>query len=67
MVTFMLLLIGGLNWLLVGVFDFNIVSYLFQEMSVLTRTIYTLVGVSAVIEFFTHKSNCKLCNSALSM
>lgn len=43
-----LLVVGGLNWGLVGVFDFNLVSYLFGEMSVLSRVIYDLVGLSAL-------------------
>ena len=64
LVTFILLLIGGLNWLLVGVFSFDLVSYLFGEMSGLSRTIYSLVGLSAVWELFTHWGNCKLCSSA---
>lgn len=62
-VTFILLLIGGLNWLLIGLFSFDIVSALFGDMSGLSRTIYALVGISAVFELFIHWSNCKLCSS----
>ena len=43
-----LLIIGGLNWGLVGLFDFDLVAYLFGEMSILSRIIYDLVGLSAL-------------------
>lgn len=63
-VTFTLLVVGGLNWLLVGVFDFDLVSSIFGSMTVISRTIYILVGVSAIVELFTHKGNCRLCSSS---
>lgn len=44
-----LLIIGGLNWGLVGLFDFDLVAALFGEMSLLSRIVYTLVGLSAFI------------------
>lgn len=43
-----LAIIGGLNWGLVGLFDFNLVSLIFGQMSMLSRIVYTLVGLSAV-------------------
>lgn len=61
--TFILLLIGGLNWLLIGLFSFDLVSYLFGTMTGLSRTVYSVVGISAVFELFIHWSNCKLCSS----
>lgn len=47
-VALVLILIGGLNWGLVGFFDFNLVDALFGEGSVLSRIVYALVGVAAV-------------------
>jgi uncharacterized membrane protein YuzA (DUF378 family) len=47
-IAFALLVIGGLNWGLIGLFDFDLVAALFGEMSPLSRAIYTLVGISAV-------------------
>ena len=41
-------IIGGINWLLVGIFDFNLVTWLFQEGSVPTRIIYIFIGVCAL-------------------
>lgn len=43
-----LLVIGGLNWLLVGLFDFDLVAAIFGEMSPAARTVYVLVGIAAV-------------------
>lgn len=44
-----LLIVGGLNWGLVGAFDFDLVATLFGEMSALSRIVYVLVGLSAVV------------------
>lgn len=43
-----LVLIGGLNWGLVGFFDYNLVDALFGEGSGLARVVYALVGLSAL-------------------
>lgn len=47
-ITLALIVIGGLNWGLVGLFDFNLVAAIFGIESVLSRLIYILVGLSAV-------------------
>ena len=44
--TFMV--IGGLNCGLIGAFNFDLIAFLFGSMSVLTRSIYLLIGLSAV-------------------
>jgi len=54
MIAFILLAIGGLNWLLVG-FGFNLVDYLFGVGSILSKIVYILVGLSAIWEIFTYK------------
>ncbi|MCI6811233.1 MAG: DUF378 domain-containing protein [Lachnospiraceae bacterium] len=41
-------IIGAVNWGLVGIFNFNLVSFLFGQMSWLSRIIYTLVGLSGL-------------------
>ncbi len=43
-----LLVVGGLNWGLVGLFDFDLVASIFGEGSALARIVYSLVGVSSV-------------------
>ena len=61
MTAFTLLVIGGLNWLLVG-FGWNLVDAIFGAGSGLSRIIYILVGISAIIELVSHKKNCKTCS-----
>jgi len=48
MITLALLIVGGLNWGLVGLAGFDLVAALFGEMSMLSRIVYVLVGLSAV-------------------
>lgn len=48
-----LVIVGGLNWGLVGAFEFNLVDTLFGDMSALSRIVYVLVGLSAVYLVFT--------------
>lgn len=63
-VAFVLLVIGGLNWGLVGAFDFNLVEWLvglFGELPTVVNVIYILVGLAAITEVATHKSLCKMC------
>jgi uncharacterized membrane protein YuzA (DUF378 family) len=48
-----LVIVGGLNWGLVGLFQFNLVDTLFGEMSVLARIVYDLVGLSAIYLIYT--------------
>ena len=43
-----LLVIGGLNWLLVGLFEFDLVAAIFGEMSPVSRVVYVLVGIAAI-------------------
>jgi uncharacterized membrane protein YuzA (DUF378 family) len=43
-----LVIVGALNWGLVGAFNFNLVSTLFGDMSSISRIVYVLVGLSAV-------------------
>lgn len=44
-----LVIIGALNWLLIGLFEFDLVAMIFGSMSVMSRIIYTIVGVSGII------------------
>ena len=43
-------IIGCLNWGLVGLFNFNLVEYLFGDGSLLTKIVYVLVFISGLIE-----------------
>jgi len=48
LLTLTLVIIGGLNWGLVGLFNFDLVAAIFGEMSALSRIVYVLVGASAL-------------------
>ena len=50
-VTFTIVLIGALNWGLIGAFNFDLISFLFGNMSTLSRIIYTIVGLCAIAYF----------------
>jgi len=47
-IAIILVVIGGLNWGLVGLFNFDLVAAIFGAMSVISRIVYILVGLSAV-------------------
>ena len=59
MVAFILLLVGGLNWLLVA-FGYNLVEMILGA-NMASQAVYVLVGLSAISEAITHKSNCRRC------
>lgn len=48
-----LTIIGGLNWGLIGLFNFNLVTFLFGIDTILTRIVYILVGIGALITIYT--------------
>ncbi len=50
--TFILLVIGGINWGLIGFFGFDLVGTIFGQMSLVSRILYALVGLSAVYVAF---------------
>lgn len=49
MVLLVILIIGGLNWGLVGFFDYDLVASIFGAASTMARVVYGIVGVSAVL------------------
>jgi uncharacterized membrane protein YuzA (DUF378 family) len=53
LIAYILVIIGALNWGLVGIFGFDLVATIFGEMSILARLVYGLVGVSAIILLLT--------------
>jgi len=62
MVAFLLLVVGGLNWGLVGLFKFNLVTAILGGMPALEMLVYVLVGASAAYLLVTHKGECKVCS-----
>ena len=64
MVTWILLIIGGLNWLLTGLIaGWDLGMYV---GSMVATIIYILVGLSAIYEVIVHKKNCKMCGGMSS-
>ena len=51
-IALILLIVGGLNWLLVGAFNFDLVAAVFGDMSPLSRIVYILVGLAALCILF---------------
>lgn len=61
-VAVLLLVVGGLNWGLVGLFNWNLVMWLLGSYPTVEKAVYVLVGLSALWVLFTHKSDCRMCN-----
>lgn len=53
-ISLTLVIVGAVNWLLVGVFRFDLVAFLFGDMTWLSRIVYTLIGLCGLyqISFF---------------
>lgn len=51
--AYVLVLIGALNWGLIGLFGFDLVAAIFGDMTVMSRIIYSLVGISAIVTALT--------------
>ena len=51
-VAMVLMIVGGLNWGLVGAFEFDLVATLFGEMTAISRLVYVLVGLAALYGVF---------------
>lgn len=47
-IALILIIIGAINWGLIGIFNFNLVDTIFGAMSVISRIIYILVGISGL-------------------
>ncbi len=48
LVALILVVVGGINWGLVGLFGFDLVAVIFGELTLISRMIYTLVALSAI-------------------
>lgn len=55
-ITIALIVIGGLNWGLVGFLRFDLVAAVFGEMSSVARLVYALVGISAIYQLLRIKN-----------
>jgi uncharacterized membrane protein YuzA (DUF378 family) len=69
MVAWILVIIGALNWGLVGIGGFvggnwNVVNLILGSWPAVEWIVYVLVGLAAVYELVTHKKNCKECGTS---
>lgn len=60
--AYILVLIGALNWGLIGLFGFDLVAAIFGNMTLMSRIVYSLVGLSAIISALTMNGYCKTIN-----
>jgi len=68
MIAFLLLVVGGLNWGIFGISGWDIGQLFAGGMDALvSRIIYILVGVSALVLLATHKKDCKACSGGHEM
>lgn len=52
-IAIVLTIIGAVNWGLIGLFRFDLVAFLFGTMTMLSRIVYTLVGISGLYLIYT--------------
>jgi uncharacterized membrane protein YuzA (DUF378 family) len=65
-ITQVLLIVGGLNWGLVGAFSFDLVAAIFGEMTVMSRLVYVLVGISSAYQLINLSSFVKIVDRPLA-
>jgi len=58
-ITYALIIIGALNWGMIGLFNIDIVSSIFGPMTALTRFIFTIVGFAGLINLILELTVCK--------
>jgi len=58
-ITYTLIIIGALNWGMIGLFNIDVVSAIFGPMSVFTRIIFSIVGLAGLINLIMELTVCK--------
>lgn len=64
-ISFVLVIVGALNWLLVGLGNWNLVNILLGQWSIVEKLVYVLVGVAGIVLIFSHKKDCKMCETSV--
>ena len=62
-IAYLLLIVGGLNWLVFGVIGWDIGQLLGGMDTIVSRIVYILVGIAALYSLFEHRKMCKDCES----
>ncbi|MBI2175338.1 MAG: DUF378 domain-containing protein [Parcubacteria group bacterium] len=66
-IVFILLVIGGLNWGVLAVSGWEVGAIFGGMGAAISRVIYILVGLAAVVELFTHRAHCTDCSVKKAM
>lgn len=61
-VAYLLVVIGALNWGLVGLLDLNLVEMIFGSYAGVAQIVYIAIGVAALVDVAMHMSYCKYCS-----
>ncbi|MEO5927198.1 MAG: DUF378 domain-containing protein [Patescibacteria group bacterium] len=65
-IAWVLVIVGALNWGLLGAFNINLVNMIIGSWPMVERVVYILVGLSAIFMFFTGSCKaCKMCESGM--
>ncbi len=72
MIAWILLVVGGLNWLLIGVGeiaggDWNVIRIVLGSWPMIEAIVYILVGLAAIYQITTHRAHCRTCASNTSV
>lgn len=66
-ITFLLVIVGGINWGLVGInTDYDLVKMLLGGWPPVAKVVYILIGLSAIYLAVTHKGDCKACSTEMA-
>lgn len=63
--AYALLIAGALNWLLLGVFSWDLGEVFGGQSAILSRLVYILIGAAGVYELFSHQDRCAECVSEI--
>lgn len=68
-ISFILVVIGGLNWGLIGLggfmgSDWNVIHMILGSWPSVEWIVYILVGLAALVLLFTHKKDCRTCSAS---
>lgn len=61
-IAFIILIVGGLNWLALGLFQWEIGELFGGSANIISRVIYIIIGIAAAYELIAHKTRCKSCS-----
>lgn len=60
----LLVIIGAINWGLVGLLGLDLVAKIFGPMTMLSRVVYVLIGAAGLFKLFTMFMDCPMCNKS---